>query len=43
MVNFSVFEKLFKFNLPIPIIGNGKYLFTFCFLNDLQDLFYWPK
>lgn len=33
--SFSIFEKLFKYNLPIPIIGNGKYLFTFCFLNDL--------
>lgn len=35
--SFSLFEKFFKYNLPIPIIGNGKYLFTFCFLNDLSN------
>ena len=35
--SFNLFEKLFNYNLPIPIIGNGKYLFTFCFLNDLSN------
>jgi nucleoside-diphosphate-sugar epimerase len=35
--SFNLFEKLFNYNLPIPIIGDGKYLFTFCFLNDLSN------
>jgi len=35
--SFNLIEKLLKFNLPIPIIGNGKYLFTFCFLDNLSD------
>ena len=35
--SFYLIEKLFKFNLPIPIIGNGKYLFTFCFLDNLSS------
>jgi len=35
--SFNLFEKLFKYNMPIPIIGDGKYLFTFCFLKDLTN------
>lgn len=37
-MSFNLIEKLSKYNLPIPIIGNGKYLFTFCFLDNLSDL-----
>ncbi len=35
--SLNLFEKLFNYNLPIPIIGDGKYLFTICFLNDLAN------
>ena len=35
--SFNMFEKFFKYNLPIPIIGNGKYLFTYCFIKDLVN------
>lgn len=35
--SFDLIEKLIKFNLPFPILGNGKYLFTFCFLDNLSD------
>jgi nucleoside-diphosphate-sugar epimerase len=35
--SFVLIEKLLKFNLPFPIIGNGRYLFTFCFLDNLSD------
>ena len=35
--SFYLIEKLFKFNLPILIIGNGNYLFTFCFLDNLSS------
>ena len=37
-VSFKIFEKFFNYNLPIPIIGDGKYLFTYCFLKDLSNL-----
>ena len=35
--SFNLFEKFFNYNLPIPIIGNGKYLFTYCFLEDIAN------
>lgn len=35
--NFVFLEKLLKFNLPIPIVGDGKYLFTICLLSNLSD------
>ena len=35
--SFNLFEKFFKYNLPIPIIGDGKYLFTYCFLEDIAN------
>jgi nucleoside-diphosphate-sugar epimerase len=35
--SFDLIEKFIKFNIPFPIIGNGKYLFTFCFLDNLSN------
>lgn len=35
--SFNLFEKFFNYNLPIPIIGDGKYLFTYCFLEDISN------
>ena len=35
--SFSLFEKFFHYNFPIPVIGDGKYLFTYCFLDDLAN------
>ncbi|MDC1127044.1 hypothetical protein OAS83_02585 [Candidatus Pelagibacter sp.] len=35
--SFNLFERLFNYNLPIPIIGDGNYLFTYCFLIDITN------
>jgi len=35
--SFKLYEKFFKYNIPVPIIGDGKYLFTFCFLKNLVN------
>ena len=35
--SFNLFEKFFNYNLPIPIIGDGKYKFTYCFLEDVAN------
>ena len=38
--SFSLFEKIFNYNLPIPIIGDGKYLFTYCFIEDITNFIF---